>query len=353
MNFKSAVQFFRVAKTGASLTKIARAVGPRINLKALMFSGFLGFNLYYNKLFYSIPHKCTSNSQFSFAPAASSTVVIYKFNSDNPIAGGVILDESGLCITIGNIFPKESDERVDLEQFQARILNEEKNYRMKLVEYFPEENLTLFRLVKHDPDIHFKACKLSSNVDIGSRVVAIGKSNENYNLIEEGTVNEASLNAKVIFGKDNDTGTFNIMVNIKNVFTTLYGGPLFDQQGSVVGVIIPFDYKHLSHHILAIPAKFISGILEQYKKTGKVQRPFLGVTVKTAAGGNGAFIIKTNSDGPAAKAGLKIGDTITEINGQKITSNLDFTKCVGYKIEPLKLTVERNGKTRVVLVEPQ
>lgn len=356
MNVRSIFQHLRFSRLGSSSTIFTRNI-QKINLKAFFFSSVLTYNLYRYQFSHNKPHKCimetSTGATFNFSTAAKSTVVIYKFNSDNPLAGGIILDESGLCITIGNIFPKESDERVDLDAFQVRILNEEKSYRIKLVEYFPDENLTLFRIVKSDPDIHFNACKLSTNAEIGSRTVVIGKSQENYNLIEEGIINEVALNAKLAFGRENDTNSFNIMANIKNVHTTLYGSPLLDQQGAVIGMMMPFDYKHLPNHVLATPAKYIEGILEQYKRTGKVKRPFLGMSVKTAAGGNGAFIIKLNSDGPAVQGGLKLGDTITEINDQKITSNVDFMKCVGYKLgDKLKLKVERDGKARTVFLEP-
>ncbi len=54
------------------------------------------------------------------------------------------------------------------------------------------------------------------------------------------------------------------------------------------------------------------------------------MTVKTAQGGDGAFVIKISSDGPAGRAGIKLGDLITMVDGVRITDSRDVLKVVGY-----------------------
>ena len=57
----------------------------------------------------------------------------------------------------------------------------------------------------------------------------------------------------------------------------------------------------------------------------------MGCSIKSSSEGKGAFVIKVNSEGPASKAGLKLGDTIMEIDGVGIEDGGDLFKCIGYK----------------------
>ena len=56
------------------------------------------------------------------------------------------------------------------------------------------------------------------------------------------------------------------------------------------------------------------------------------MTTKTSSDKPGAFIIKVNTDGPASKAGMKLGDVLTKINGINVTSSSDIIKIIGYQL---------------------
>lgn len=45
---------------------------------------------------------------------------------------------------------------------------------------------------------------------------------------------------------------------------------------------------------------------------------------------DGAFVIKVNTDGPAKKADIKLGDTIVEVDGIAVTDGSDLLKILGY-----------------------
>jgi len=295
--------------------------------------------------------KCSffQSPKFNYHTASKSSIVIYRHNQDHPVASGIIIDENGLCLSIANIYPKVSEERLEMDAFYAKVLGDDQTYALSFSEHLSDDNLVLFKLVRRDPDIRFQPAKFSSEAHIGNQTFAIGKSDHDFNLVESGIINETSFNAKLAFGKENDTNSFNIMANIPNKYTTLFGGPLFDENGHVLGIIIPYEDKLLPTHILATPYSFLEGVLKQYKEAGRVRRPYLGMSIKSSASGTGAFVIKINSDGPANQGGIKLGDTIVEINDQKITNNNDFFKCLGYHIgQNLKMKLERDGKYRIV-----
>jgi S1-C subfamily serine protease len=74
--------------------------------------------------------------------------------------------------------------------------------------------LILFKINKRDYDPAFVPAKLSQGVNLGDQAVVLGKSPQNFNLIETGLVNETHFNTQLSFGKDFDTSSFNYMVNI-------------------------------------------------------------------------------------------------------------------------------------------
>lgn len=72
------------------------------------------------------------------------------------------------------------------------------------------------------------------------------------------------------------------------------------------------------------------------------------------AGGRGLLITAVTENSPAARAGLKAGDVITEIDGEKIESAGDLSRAINRKTEgDVTLTVVRDRSPRSVRVTPE
>jgi membrane-associated protease RseP (regulator of RpoE activity) len=68
----------------------------------------------------------------------------------------------------------------------------------------------------------------------------------------------------------------------------------------------------------------------------------------------GILVTSVNDNSPAAKAGLKAGDVITAVDGEKVQSAGDISRAVGKKQDgPVTLTVVRDRSTRSVVVTPE
>jgi serine protease Do len=68
----------------------------------------------------------------------------------------------------------------------------------------------------------------------------------------------------------------------------------------------------------------------------------------------GILVTSVNDNSPAAKAGLKAGDVITAVDGEKVNSPGDISRAIGKKQEgPVTLTVVRDRSTRSVVVTPE
>jgi membrane-associated protease RseP (regulator of RpoE activity) len=80
---------------------------------------------------------------------------------------------------------------------------------------------------------------------------------------------------------------------------------------------------------------------------GDAQRGWIGVT--TQSDGNGAYITQVHPGSPAAAAGLKVGDTITEVDGEQVTTPAQLAHAIG-DLEPgdkVKVHYLRNSKPAV------
>ncbi|MET0580582.1 MAG: DegQ family serine endoprotease [Pseudoxanthomonas sp.] len=139
------------------------------------------------------------------------------------------------------------------------------------------------------------------------------------------------------------------------------GGPLLNTRGEVVGINSQIfsasgGYMGIS---FAIPIDLAVSAAEQLKKTGKVSRSMLGVSMQAeitdaeAKGLNlpdtrGALVAGVQDGSGAAKAGIEPGDVITAFNGQKINSREELPPLVGPLPAGSKatITVIRNGKPR-------
>ncbi len=104
------------------------------------------------------------------------------------------------------------------------------------------------------------------------------------------------------------------------------GGPLLNLDGQVIGMSTAIAQGAQSIGF-AIPINDVKKIYDQIRANGKVSRAYLGV--RFSAVSNGALLTKgsTTSDvavlpgSPAQKAGLKEGDIISEVRGQRVTKD--------------------------------
>lgn len=113
------------------------------------------------------------------------------------------------------------------------------------------------------------------------------------------------------------------------------GGPLFDSSGQVIGVNVATSQNGQSIGF-ALPINLVKLSVENFRKTGEFDRPYLGIGYKMIskeiASTNkvpvGAYVQTVIKDSPAEKSGIKMGDIITEIDGKKIDEGKD-TSVVG------------------------
>lgn len=137
------------------------------------------------------------------------------------------------------------------------------------------------------------------------------------------------------------------------------GGALVDARGEVIGIntFLVSPSGTFSGMGFAIPTQIVRPTVEELIRNGKVSHGRIGVGISDVTPENakffgdsaaiGAVVTEVEPDSPGAKAGLQIGDVITEINGRKISDSGELQVEVGQKQPGTKIevTVLRDGKT--------
>jgi serine protease Do len=206
----------------------------------------------------------------------------------------------------------------------------------------------------------------SSGVTVGDPVVAIGNALGQFqNTVTSGIISGygRTLQASASDGSSSE--------NLDDLFQTdaainegNSGGPLVNLDGQVVGMNTALASNSQSIGF-AIPINDLSGLIDSVKSSGKLERPYLGVVYVPITSdikqqynlsvSNGAYIPTADqagqstivSGGPADKAGLQAGDTITKIDTTAINETTSLTSVLGkHKVgDTVSLTIVRGGKT--------
>ena len=138
------------------------------------------------------------------------------------------------------------------------------------------------------------------------------------------------------------------------------GGPLFNEYGEVIGIT---NAKYSSNGNgqasidnigFAIPIDQVKDLITQLIETGEIVQPYLRVGVRTVSAEGqqygvpaGAYVATVEEGGPAAQAGVQVGDVITALNGDAVTTQQELTSLKS-RYQPgdtLTLTVDRDGES--------
>ncbi len=143
------------------------------------------------------------------------------------------------------------------------------------------------------------------------------------------------------------------------------GGALVDARGELIGIntFLISSSGSFSGMGFAIPAQIVKPTVETLIRDGKVTHAFIGIQISDVTPDNakffqmnkaeGALISEVEPDAPGAKAGLRTGDVITELDGKPVTDAGQLQMIVGQKRpgETIHLQVMRDSKPMSVAVK--
>nr|WP_321985633.1 trypsin-like peptidase domain-containing protein [uncultured Lichenicoccus sp.] len=126
------------------------------------------------------------------------------------------------------------------------------------------------------------------------------------------------------------------------------GGPTFNMSGQVVALntAIVSPTGGSVGIGFGIPSEIVAPIVAQLREKGHIDRGWLGVTLEERPDqGPGVTIVAIDRAGPAMRAGLKAGDTVDTVNGDKVDSARSLIRAIAAAApgSSIRLSVVRAG----------
>jgi serine protease Do len=260
---------------------------------------------------------------------------------------GFLISADGYLVTNNHVIDGGGKITVSFDQ--------KNKHEAELVGADPRTDLALLKI--KDATKPFPYVKFSAKESrVGDWVVAVGNP---FGL--GGTVTAGIVSA---LGRDIGSGPYDFLQIDAAVNRGNSGGPTFNLDGEVVGVNTAI-YSPSGGNVgiaFAVPAKTATEVIAQLRSSGSVSRGWLGVKIQNVdddtkeslglAEARGALINEVTSGGPAASAGLKVQDTILQINGDKINDSRDLARKIADYAPNTQVDVKvlRQGKEQTVKV---
>lgn len=196
----------------------------------------------------------------------------------------------------------------------------------------------------------------SDKLQVGEPAIAIGNALGYGQSVTTGVI--SALNREIQTSDDGTTSTFiqtDAAINMGNS-----GGALLNSRGEVIGInsnkIGGTTIEGLG---FAIPISDVKDTIDEMmnqetrKKTSDDNKGYMGISVMTPTGVEGAYVAEVEEGGPAETAGMQVGDIITKLNDINVSSRDDLLDEMKYHTigETVTVTVLRKGEDGYSQVE--
>ncbi|HET6305940.1 MAG TPA: trypsin-like peptidase domain-containing protein [Rhodopila sp.] len=254
-------------------------------------------------------------------------------NKREQVAGagsGFIIDPSGIIVTNNHVVDHADRIVVSLtdgRQLRATVLGRDDLTDIAVIKVHTNDSL---------PSVSWGD---SRKAEVGDWIMAAGNP---FGL--GGSVSVGIISAQ---GRDLGSGPFDNFLQLDAPINPgNSGGPVFNMDGQVIGVssVIVSPTGASVGIGFAIPSDAVSRTVTQLLAKGSIERGWLGVSVEDRD--DGVAIAAMDRNGPAAKAGLRAGDVVIAINGEKIESSRGLIRAVA-GVPPgnaVHVTVRRQGR---------
>lgn len=272
---------------------------------------------------------------------------------EQDIGSGFVVSQDGLVVTNKHVV-------ADTSASYRVFTKENKLYEVENIYRDPVNDLAILKINAPKEELVPVELGDSGSLKVGQFVIAIGTAlGEFRNTVTTGVI--SGLGRGIVAGSP-----FEGAESLDNVIQTdaainpgNSGGPLINSVGQVIGVNVAVA-SGAQNIGFALPINMVKESLNNFNTTGQFDRPFLGVRYRmidreeAIAKGwiEGAGIVEVIANSPAAGDGLKPGDIITKVDGQKLTADYTLAQAIAKKKvgETIKLTVWRENREREIAV---
>ena len=319
------------ARNGATQTSVnqpSRDDKPRSFAEAVARAGPSVVNIYTARL---VTPEVQSNANERLGqdfPAVRQRV-------ESSLGSGVIVDAQGHVITNEHVIENAPVIRVQLAD--GRIATPQ------VVGTDPATDLALLKIDL--PNLPVMSLGRSDELRPGDVVLAIGNPFGLSQTVTQGIVS-ATGRGNPQLARFADFIQTDAAINFGNS-----GGALIDADGKLIGINTAVLAQSLGTEGIgfAIPVNLVRGVMDEILEHGRVRRGRLGVRTlgdprRTL---NAPIIGLIENDSPASRAGLKVGDLITHLNGQPVSSDQEAMNRIA-SMSPgstVTIRVRRGGAT--------
>ena len=254
------------------------------------------------------------------------------------LGSGFIIDSDGSILTNNHVVENATKIVVKLsddQEHEAKVVGRDAKTDIAIIKINAKTSLPAANLGDSD------------KLEVGEWVVAIGNP---FGL--DSTVTSGIVSAK---GRHIGQGPYdNFIQTDASINPGNSGGPLINLRGEVIGINTAI-FSRSGGNIgigFAIPINLVKELLPQLRGKGKVTRGFLGVLIQKVTPeiaeslgldkAQGALVANVSKDGPADKAGVKVGDVIVEFDGKEVKDSGDLPIIVA------RTTVDKKVRMKVL-----
>jgi serine protease Do len=271
------------------------------------------------------------------------------------LGSGVIVDRSGLVLTNEHVVRDAEEVNVTLpdgRQLPAKVLGGSPIYDLAVVRITGDK-------------LPVASMGNSDNLMVGEWAIAIGNPfgyllNDSQPSVSVGVISATHRDVK---SSATETGVYKDMIQTDAAINPgNSGGPLVNGDGEVVG-INTFIFTQSGGSIglgFAVPINLARRIMDEVVKYGRVRSAWPGLSLQPLTPGlarrlgfsdaSGWVVTDVMAGGPAAKAGVRVGDRIRKVNDRVINTLDDVQRSIyGAGVgDRISLVIERDGKTSTV-----
>lgn len=228
-------------------------------------------------------------------------------------------------------------------------------------------------ILKCHPDFDVTVINIgdSSLLDKGEPVLAIGSP---LGIEYSGTVTQGIVSGtdRTVSVDLNDDGVEDWDMSVIQTDAAINpgnsGGALVNMKGELIGITnMKFSDETVEGMGFAIPINDVVSVAKQIRTNGKVSHPVIGISgislsdyssyqlqrygIRVSVD-TGIYVAKLSSDGPAAKAGIEVGDVIVKLENKNITTYKSFlTELYSHKAgDTISVFVNRDGNEKTIKV---
>jgi serine protease Do len=264
------------------------------------------------------------------------------------LGSGFIISSDGYIVTNNHVIDGATEIHV--------ILSDNTKLNAEVIGHDSKTDVALLK-VKTDKKLPYVTFGDSDTARVGDWVIAIGNPFGLGGSVTTGIISARARNINA--GPFDDFIQTDASINRGNS-----GGPLFNLEGKVIGINTAiFSPSGGSIGIgFAVPSALAKMVVDQLKEHGRTFRGWLGVKIQVVTDevaeslgmkkAYGALVAEVTPGGPAAKAGIKIGDVILQFDGKEVSEMRLLPRMVAETAigKTSSLKVLRDGKERTLKV---